>query len=346
MNSDNRAIRYSGLRINYMPPHEQEAAWQQRLTDVQWLLPYLKDALTEPYFADDAILDMKFEDIVRYGMQSGELFGCMHGQEVVGFVLLRDIRPNRDAWIEAYTTPAYRGKFPCGTLLRQILEYAFSPWNPELTNSQKYAPKGLGLRKLKAATSDRNDAAVRAMKRLGFFCAGWSLMDALFKGKTTDIILLEKFNPLYIPRQQQDVWKRRLISETPSIHPTAPVSERADLHASPSVQQPGRLQRPSTGSDDATTGGAVGATGRKRINRTRRVRPLAEPTERTDGPSEHAGGGIGVPTESGLAANGGERIGAERKRPGRKQLRGGVPRARSRDEQPQRIQRGVESAGN
>lgn len=346
MSSDSRAIRYSGLRINYMPPHEQETAWTQRLTDVQWLLPYLKEALAEPYFADDAILDMKFEDIVRYGLQSGELFGCMHGEEVVGFVLLRDIRPGRDAWLEAYTTPAYRGKYPCGTIIKQIVEYAFSPWNPELTNSQKYAPKGLGLKKLKAATSDRNDSAVRGLKRLGFFCAGWSLMDALFKGRVTDIILLEKFNPLYIPRQQQDVWKRRLDTQTPGIRSTAPVPECADVSERPGVQQSGELQRPSTERDDAAASVAVGARSGKRNNRAGRLRAVAESTERTDGPAEHAGGGIGVSTESGLAADGSGRVGAERKRPGRKQLRGRIPRARVRDEQPQRVQRGVESAGD
>lgn len=222
-------VRYSGLRINYAPPEQRQDLWRERLENIQYLLPHLQDALSEPYFADDSIVDLPFDEIVRHGLQNGELFGCLYDGEVVGFVLLRDIRPGRDAWIEAYTTPAFRGKHPCGRQIREILEYAFAPFNPEQTNSQKRAPLGLGLRKIKACISDANTPAAMALKRLGFITFGWSHVDALFKGSLTGTILLEKFNPLLFPQVNPDVrWRQQ--AQSTRIHSSAPVSERPAVH--------------------------------------------------------------------------------------------------------------------
>lgn len=231
-------IRYSGYRISLLPEAQQRAAWEQRLTDIQWVLPHLHDALAEPFFTDDSVVDLPFDMLVRLAMEGGELFGCTHEREdgtivPVGFVLLRDIRPGRDAWMEGYTVPEFRGKYPCSKQLRQIMDYAFRPWNPELTQSQKLTPKGLGLIKLKANVSVANRAAQMALWRCGFQTTGISPRDGLFKGQVTDIITVEKFNPLYLPQGNNNVRKQesREATSTADVRGTTGIQSSAAVQA-------------------------------------------------------------------------------------------------------------------
>ncbi len=230
-------IRYSGYRISLLPESQQKEMWTHRLQDIQWLIPTLEAALSETYFCDDSIVDMPFDQMVKAALMCGELFGCVHevdgANQVVGFVLLRDVRPGRDAWMEGYVVPEFRGKYPVAKQIREVLSYAFRPWNPEQTRSQQLSPKGLGLRKLKASLSGSNLPAARFLASLGFFSTGVSMMDGLFKGNVTDIIQVEKFNPLYLPKPEPiNVRKPQPENSNPSVvHAPAGIPSSAAVPA-------------------------------------------------------------------------------------------------------------------
>jgi RimJ/RimL family protein N-acetyltransferase len=288
-------IRYSGYRISLLPPEVQRDAWVNRLSDIQPLLPYLQEALSEHYFADDSLLDIPFDQLVRGFMESGELFACVvetdaGGQELVGLALLRDVRPGRDAWIEAWTVPKYRGKYPCGKQFQQILDYCFAPWNPELYPSQKVAPKGLGLRKLKAQFSAANRAAEVALWRNGFFMTGRSPGDGLFKGTLTDIITVEKINPSLLPKEPPNVWKGR---EAPS---STTDDTGASLSVSTGVERPvlepkGRRSRPVRAASVEREESGAGSAWEGGIPRPVELRDgLVEPEGRPDLNEEHGSG--------------------------------------------------------
>lgn len=313
-------IRFSGLRISLLPtPEQQRDEWIARLNDVQWLLPALQQALAEPFFADDYIVDMPFDEVVKSSMQGGELFGCVHDEKVVGFVLLRNIKPGRDAWIEAYTAPEFRGKYPCSRQIRQILDYAFRPWNPETTRSQQLFPRGLGLQKIKAAVSAANTSAHAALWRLGFNVIGRSPADGLFKGKYTDIILVEKINPALLPQEgMQDVWKRRRKqgsgTNTPELRGASSVHASAPVHLATGLD--GDVPERGSASGEQRTGG--GQRSRKRnIAGLEQLRVgVVEPEGQPDGRAKRSEGGKHVPTGSGATVRA-RRVKPQRKRTGR-----------------------------
>src|ERR1700722_10257574 len=89
-------IRYSGYRISLLPEAHQEDTWKARLNDIKPWIPYIQAAMEETFFADDSVIDMPFDVILRNIMTTGELFGCVHDGAVVGFVILRNMRPGRD----------------------------------------------------------------------------------------------------------------------------------------------------------------------------------------------------------------------------------------------------------
>lgn len=320
-------IRYSGLRINYLnSPAEKQEAWRMRLEDIQWLLPHLENALRERYFADDCVVDLPFNEIVRLALENGELFAVVtEEKQLIGFALLRDIRPARDAWIEGYVAPEFRlkglkGYKACREAMQEIIDYAFTPWNPEQTNSQKYTDKGLGLKKVKASISGENVPASRALARLGFFATGISYMDALFKGRVTDIIFLEKFNPLYLPRAE-DVRQRRRRQEaqldsTTSVSECAPVSERGpggeqlqQLRSERGERKPSRRKRPRGEESEGFE--------QQRGGEADPLLAVVEPSEQPDGRAEYGERGEVLPANAGVAAPGVRRQRVVRKRPGR-----------------------------
>lgn len=324
-------IRYSGYRINLLPQEQQRDVWEARLRDIQPWLPYIQEALEEPLFADDYIYDMPFDQLIKQMLLSGELFGCVHEDKVVAFVVLRDIKPGREAWLEGWVHPAFRGKYPCAKQMNQIIEYAFRPWNPEQTPSQRLAPRGLGLRKLKSAFSGFNAPAGRALKRLGFHAIGVSMMDGLFKGRVTDIILVEKFNQLYLPRVNNAASARQELppireqrNERAKANPTG-----SSVHTGSSI--PERAELPNDPEPDEQPAELVHTPGPKRGKHSRRgtgsrraganpdeLGAVAEPPERSNGRGEHGASGELLqadPIESGDSSN---RVKSRRKRAGLK----------------------------
>lgn len=312
-------IRYSGYRINLLPEEQQRATWEARLKDIQPWLPYIQQALAEPFFADDYYLDMPFDELIKQIMTTGELFGCVHNDEVVAFVILRDIRPGRDAWLEGWVAPEFRGKYPCAKQMAQIMDYAFRPWNPELTNSQKMSPKGLGLRKIKASCSNHNRPAALALARLGFMPTGMSLMDGLFKGTLTDILTVEKFNPIYLPKRepQEDVWRqrgRREASAGTTLH------TGTGVHSRPAVEDDSRPDQEPT--ERLYSPGVVGKGYSRRGSRRTRSNPdglgaVALSETRTDGPREHAEGAEPLHEDSGESRARATGVKPSRKRSGK-----------------------------
>lgn len=283
-----------------MPQEVQEPTWRQRLTDVQYLLSVIQESMKEQYFIDDSYIDIPFDQLVRIIMESGEMFACFADEEcrerseVSAFVLLRDIRPGRDAWIEAYSLPQYRGHYPAGRRhLNQILEYCFAPWNPEQLPSQKLSPKGLGLRKLKAQVSAMNTPACQALKRAGFMATGISPADGLFKGQLTDIITVEKMNPILLPREP--LYAQRSLETSSAtvadtsrvVHASAVVAERSGGDSD--------LRTERSASDERASGDSLGAReGERReggIPGLEQLRErVAESEVESDGRNERGGG--------------------------------------------------------
>jgi len=317
--------RYSGYRISLLHEGQQKEAWTKRLEDIQWILPLLQDAMREKYFTDDTNLDIPFPEVVRGAMETGELFGCMAEaedgtREPVGFVLLRDVRPGRDAWMEGYTVPKYRGKYPCAKQLAQILEYCFTPWNPESTPSQMHTPIGLGLRKIKAQFSSENIPAQRTLWRCGFTVSGQSPLDGLFKGTLTDIITVEKINPLYLPKEYLNAEKSREAARR------ADVSSPAAIPAGTGISRPLRGEQPTEPSPDAGSSAAspeLAASGGKRTGGGRKRGPeqlrerVAEPEGQPELPEEHASRSERVSRIRATRA-GAKPVGRSSKRTGRK----------------------------
>jgi RimJ/RimL family protein N-acetyltransferase len=255
-------IRYSGYRISLAPPDQQHDMWVTRLTDINFLLPHIQEALKEPYFVDDSYIDMPFDTLLRAILESGEVFACFDADHtgertLCGFVLLRDVRPGRDAWLEAYSLPQYRGGYPAGRRhINQIMEYCFAPWNPEQLPSQKLSPKGLGLRKLKASVSAMNTPACTALKRMGFVACGFSPADGLFKGQLTDIITVEKINPALLPKEPHYAQRRGEAasgteSDTSTAVPVGTSMERPERESEGGTDR----QLRAAGSELAASGG-------------------------------------------------------------------------------------------
>lgn len=320
-------IRYSGYRISLLPEQQQRATWEARLGDIQWLLPMVKEALKEPFFLDDALLNQTFEEIIKGAMLTGELFGCVHGEgadrKVVGFVLLQDVRPGRDAVISAWAHPEFRSSYTLYRLIKRIMDYAFRPWNPERTEAEKQAPRGLGLRKLKANISGENLSAAKALRCLGFLTFGVSLMDGLFKGRVTDIILLEKFNPAILPKQEPANARKLSQGADPAhLHPATGIPSAAELPASTSVHaaepsgEPVRTVRAASGGESAGGGERARARRESRLKQLRQR--VDEPKEQSDRPELDAGSPELLPANAGDAADGSRRVSTKRKRSTRK----------------------------
>lgn len=248
------AIRHSGYRINQLPPDKQVFANKKNMENLKILFPFIKQALAEPFYADDYMKDADPEKLLASLMPTSELFQCVHdhpteGRVLVGIAILKGIVPNREAYFDAWTHPAFRGKYPCSRLLQDIFDYAFRPWNPERTDEEKKQPRGLGLMKIKCQTSAANRPAIRALQRLGFKQVGLSPCDGLFQGQWTDVILVEKPNPGIfdaIPPEELEHGKR---SETPS---SADVRSTPAVHSAPSVRnsEPDNPERGDSATDN------------------------------------------------------------------------------------------------
>lgn len=141
-------------------------------------------AMKEPWYMDDSAREPEMRSVIENFLNDGELFACFANDQFVGFIGISRVILGREAYLDAYALPQFRKTI----LLRRIIDRVI-----------KYCWERLGLVKLKAEIAEQNHSSFRACVRLGFGYVGTSPLDGLYLGQPTNMMLLELFNPAYLP---------------------------------------------------------------------------------------------------------------------------------------------------
>ena len=218
---------FSGFRIHLAPEAERPKLWA-KLADEIGQGPYLEIMATimdEPYYVDDMMRELSAGQLLSHAIEQGEFLAHFLGDEPVGVSILRDIVAGRDATLEAWVFPKFRGSYCVFNAARQLIKYAFSA----------FEAGGLQLRKIKAQVSANNPSAIKAVDRLGFKLVGISPADGLFTGQYTDMLLLELPSPVYFSlgtnNGQQEV-ESSAATDVPSAGTVSSASGVLDASAS------------------------------------------------------------------------------------------------------------------
>jgi RimJ/RimL family protein N-acetyltransferase len=242
-----KMISYSGyeLKSQVNNPEAYRSNWDRLVKNTDNLIPLFEIALGEPFLVQDAYRRLGARAVMNAGLFNGELLVCLHGDRVVGLCFVHRIEPSQSAELEYWAAPAYRQSKYVWYFAKRTMAHIWKKHN---------------LRKLKANVCSQNTAALKAIRRMGFFQVGMSPEDASFGGRYYDMVMLEAYNPEHFKPVVQVIADE--FAQT-TVVPTANDDAAAEpaLPGNPAASR-STVHAPTGSNVGATTG--TGATGRRK----------------------------------------------------------------------------------
>jgi RimJ/RimL family protein N-acetyltransferase len=243
-------VRFSGHRLQRdlqekkLTQEQMAYKWASLRFEVQKYVPLLQ-GLDIGYYLDDGDKQTPPFELLMAKLQNGEVYFIYSKQEFVGIAAITDIMWDRNAYIEGFAHPNFRGKHEVGAAIGELITYSFN----------EYGDGGLGLKKLKALVVAENIAGMKKAAKVGFKPAGILRGENLHLGVPHDVVLLELLNPKYFAVDTKVLTDAR-STETPSVshdklHDSAAVGPGAGEYPAGDDANPDRAGGSSIRTDDA-----------------------------------------------------------------------------------------------